>query len=681
MELLEHNKKTVEEAEKYIDKQKDVCIVNPCGSGKTYVMMQLLQDYPDKSATIVTKQANAKEYYYSKSDVFRKTNIVTYNKLHTDFKTGNLDAYDSYFLFLDESHYIGANKWQDAILEIKKQFNPVMVGFTATTQRYEQQGTDESIVTEYFDNNSAGNYTLTSLYNKGLFKKPDVILSLYTLENEVNKRKEEIENSDLAEKQKTKLNTELDKTVDIWRNNYAPVVLLQKHLPKYMYKEYCNRIVVYSPTYQLLLEHYDSICTMLKTIFPEKEIKAYKYAIKNSSSEKEYTQFLQEDHTYIKVLFSIDKIMETIHIDDLNVLIMMRPSISNRIITQQYGRVNRIGADNTAVIFDFVSNSLNIGKYNQNAYSSKNPKQKNNTSTLSLSNINLSYINKTNNLFESIDNILNSTIKYTYKGYTGGLSFICHIFSCDTKKVKDCLNKGYTLEQSMALGKTKNAKHTISEDTTDTEPCPKKIMNEITMLLTKYFDILLQGKDAYDEDIKQELYLWAFSNYKKFTFNGIVNKCRFQSTIRRQYSNICKNNILDRDLDENNLSITEIESCSIDMTTVIENKVFLQQFQQELCNILLSRLTKKEVIVIVKRFGLQDGCAKTLEQVATELGVTRERIRQIETKVIRKLRYYYTARILSDYFDVFVSEDINSSTHSVDYLDALNKYTSFNVNK
>lgn len=41
MELLEHNKKTVEEAEKYIDNQKDVCIVNPCGSGKTYVMMQL----------------------------------------------------------------------------------------------------------------------------------------------------------------------------------------------------------------------------------------------------------------------------------------------------------------------------------------------------------------------------------------------------------------------------------------------------------------------------------------------------------------------------------------------------------------------------------------------------------------------------------------------------------------
>lgn len=648
MELLEHNKKTVEEAENYINNKKDVCIVNPCGSGKTYVMMQLLQDYPDKSATIVTKQANAKEYYYSKSDIFRKTNIVTYNKLHTDFKKGVLDEYNSSFLFLDESQYIGANKWQEAILEIKKQFNPIMVGFTATTQRYEQQGTNESIVTEYFDNNTAGNYTLTSLYNKGLFKKPDVILSLYTLENEINKRKEEILNSDLVEKQKTKLNTELDKTVDIWRNNYAPSVLLQKHLPKYMYKESCNRIVVYSPTYQLLQEHYDSICTMLKTIFPDKKIEAYKYAIKNSSSEKEYTQFLKEDNTYIKVLFSIDKIMETIHINDLNILIMLRPSVSNRIIIQQYGRVNRIGADKTAVIFDFVSNSLNLGKFNPYAYTSGKTKQKNNTSTLSLSNINLSYITKINKLFESIDNTLNST-KYTYKGYTGGLSFLCHIFSCDTKKVKDCLNKGYTLEQSMALCKTKNAKPTISVNTTDDVTCPKEIMDEITMLLTKYFDILLQGNDAYDEDIKQELYLWAFSNYKKFTFDGIINKCRFQSVVRRQYANICKNNILDKDLAEDYLCTNEMESCSTDMSTVIENKVFLQQFQKELCNILLSRLTKKEVIVIVKRFGLQDGCAKTLEQVAAELGVTRERIRQIEAKALRKLRHPSRSKKLKDY--------------------------------
>lgn len=53
---------------------------------------------------------------------------------------------------------------------------------------------------------------------------------------------------------------------------------------------------------------------------------------------------------------------------------------------------------------------------------------------------------------------------------------------------------------------------------------------------------------------------------------------------------------------------------------------------------ILSTLTEKEAKVIVARFGLNGQEAQTLELVGEEFGVTRERIRQIEAKALRKLR-------------------------------------------
>ncbi len=50
------------------------------------------------------------------------------------------------------------------------------------------------------------------------------------------------------------------------------------------------------------------------------------------------------------------------------------------------------------------------------------------------------------------------------------------------------------------------------------------------------------------------------------------------------------------------------------------------------------RLTKREAMVIAMRFGLNGHVEHTLEQVGRQLGVTRERVRQIEVKALRKLR-------------------------------------------
>ncbi len=65
----------------------------------------------------------------------------------------------------------------------------------------------------------------------------------------------------------------------------------------------------------------------------------------------------------------------------------------------------------------------------------------------------------------------------------------------------------------------------------------------------------------------------------------------------------------------------------------------------------LGTLTEREQKVLCLRFGLEDGKARTLEEVGKEFNVTRERIRQIEAKALRKLRHPSRSRKLKDFLD------------------------------
>jgi RNA polymerase primary sigma factor len=76
-----------------------------------------------------------------------------------------------------------------------------------------------------------------------------------------------------------------------------------------------------------------------------------------------------------------------------------------------------------------------------------------------------------------------------------------------------------------------------------------------------------------------------------------------------------------------------------------------QQLLREQVEDVLASLTSRERRVLQLRFGLEDGRSRTLEEVGREFGVTRERIRQIEAKALRKLRHPSRSRKLKDYLD------------------------------
>lgn len=82
----------------------------------------------------------------------------------------------------------------------------------------------------------------------------------------------------------------------------------------------------------------------------------------------------------------------------------------------------------------------------------------------------------------------------------------------------------------------------------------------------------------------------------------------------------------------------------------IDNQIAVIMMKEQLAEV-LEILTEREQNVLKMRYGLIDGEEKTLEDVGREFGITRERVRQIETKALNKLRHPSIVRKLKDYID------------------------------
>src|SRR5699024_6231340 len=83
---------------------------------------------------------------------------------------------------------------------------------------------------------------------------------------------------------------------------------------------------------------------------------------------------------------------------------------------------------------------------------------------------------------------------------------------------------------------------------------------------------------------------------------------------------------------------------------VPSDSVSFTRLQEQLHSV-LDTLSEREAGVVSMRFGLNDGQPKTLDEIGKVYGVTRERIRQIESKTMAKLRHPSRSQVLRDYLD------------------------------
>ena len=632
MELLKHNQKTLNELNYYAARGLNCCVVNPCGSGKTAVMAAFIEENPDKSYVIFTKQKNATDYYRAKNNLFSGKNvkIVTYMKMLRDYRSEDTDAYNADYYLVDEAHYVGADQWSIAFRFLCEKYTPVLIGLTATPQRFQDQGTEETIVNSFFSGHSVGNYTSNDLQQMGVFIEPEYILSIYGLENEINNKIDRISDSDMTEKSKEYYRNRLLHVLSDWERHQCPKIILKKRLPEYIDKNDSNRILVYVSSVDEIDEKEKYLNNIIGSLYPGKTIKSYRYTYRQN--EDEFKQFLKNDDTYIKVLYSVDKIMETIHIDDLRVVIMLRPSVSNRIITQQFGRINSIGSKKKALIIDMVDNLSNLNLIN---FENRGGIGKQAVSGNSKSSVTIPELMSYKSIFSEIDNALSRYPTYEYYGFRGSLGQVCKVANRDISEVREYISQGKDIYEAIDLSR-RTSMNISDEVFSGNYKYPDfALTEEQKVIVEKNIRIVTELAARYkikNDDVIQDLYMDLMYRVSTLPEEMSTNKTYMYNQLKNRYAKLYRDKIA-RESMYADPEVLYMQPAEDEIEKSIIKHELLYLFKS------LDTLTNREKRVMCLRYGLDGKGAKTLEEVAKIFEVTRERIRQIENKALRKLRH------------------------------------------
>ncbi len=353
--LKSHNEATYTKVIEKMEESNKVAVIQPTGTGKMFIALKLLEENNDKKA-IYLAPANSilhdvKKNIFSEGmtmEDFPLLKRMTYQKLArlTDEEIENLDAD---IIILDEFHHCGAPEWGSGVERlIQRNENAKILGLSATPLRYLDGLRDMS--DELFENNIASEMSLEEAIESGILPSATYVSTLYGYENELDNLQKNIYNiKDEDKKQQAQnLLNELRGKLDVNTDNLLDI------FSKYM-KNPNGKYIIFCKNLEDMNEKIEQAQEMFGTINPNITVRAVSSKIKES--EEILTEFEEDNEEgTLKLLYSINMINEGYHINDLDGVIMMRPTYSPTIFTQQLGRALTVGRDKNPVVLDLVNN-------------------------------------------------------------------------------------------------------------------------------------------------------------------------------------------------------------------------------------------------------------------------------------------------------------------------------------
>ncbi len=383
--LFEHNQKAYVAAAAMMAQTGKAAIIHPTGTGKSFIAFQLCTDYPEKKVCLLSPSeyifATQMEKWRSAGGAeLKNIQFITYARLMRMEEDAMAEIRPDYIV-LDEFHRCGATGWGGGVERLRELYPKAKVlGLSATNVRYLDNQRD--MAWELFGGNVASELTLGAAIAEGILPAPKYILSVYSYQKELKRYEMRVRQArnklvrDKAEKELEALRRALEKADGLaevfarhmqarrmenesrgntdaakpaGNRNGAGAVKNAKDFGKY---------IVFCANYEHLLK--------MRELAPEWFVKVdsapHIYTVYSDDPEtsEEFEAFKADTSGHLKLLYCIDMLNEGIHVDGVDGVILLRPTVSPTIYKQQIGRALAAGGKKTPVIFDVVMNIENL---------------------------------------------------------------------------------------------------------------------------------------------------------------------------------------------------------------------------------------------------------------------------------------------------------------------------------
>ena len=353
--LKPHNVETYKKVTDKLKESNKVAVIHPTGTGKMYIALKLLEENKGKKAIYVAPSNpilhDVKKNIFVEGmtmSYFPNLKRITYQKLArlTDQEIQELDAD---IIILDEFHHCGAPEWGKGVERLlQRNEGASVLGLSATPLRYTDGLRD--MADELFENNVASEMTLEEAIESEILPEASYVSTLYGYDKELEGMQTNIDKIKDEEKRKEAqdlLNNLRDKLDE---NTQNLPELFSEHM-----QEKSGKYIVFCRNIEDMNEKMEQAQKMFGGVNFNITIRGISSKIKES--DKILTEFEQDsEEGTLKLLYAVDMLNEGYHIKDLDGVIMMRPTFSPTIYTQQLGRALTVGGDKSPVVLDLVNN-------------------------------------------------------------------------------------------------------------------------------------------------------------------------------------------------------------------------------------------------------------------------------------------------------------------------------------
>ena len=360
--LYEHNQKAYHSALAMMEEAGRAAVIHPTGTGKSFLAFKLAEDHPQDrivwlspSRYLAAQQCENRR----KSDPHGRTDnitFLTYARLMAN--RDRLSQIPADYIILDEFHRCGAAEWGKGVKALLESHQEAKVlGLSATKLRYLDEQRD--MAEELFAGNVASEMTLAQAIARGILPAPRYVISLYSVEEEGEKYQKKVQaiREEGRRKEAERILFHLRRAL---KQAGGLETIFQKYLrPNGKYIVFCSGV-----------KHLEEMKSHATEWFsPVKErYQIYTVFAENGESEKEFQAFKEDRRAHLKLLFCIDMLNEGIHLEDVDGVILMRPTVSPVIYWQQIGRALTAGRrkpgidadENGPLILDLVNNFENL---------------------------------------------------------------------------------------------------------------------------------------------------------------------------------------------------------------------------------------------------------------------------------------------------------------------------------